>query len=147
MTDILAAIGNAQLAKLDAFQTRRRELVRIYFDALSEMNVFQLPVERQEVLSSWHLFVVRLNPNVLTIDRDTFISELNQRQVGCSVHYIPIHIHPYYRDKYGYQAEDFPVSFNSYTRCLSLPLNLTMTSEDLQYVIDAIADIVQIYRR
>ncbi len=146
MTDIQAALGLHQLAKLPRFQARRREIVRRYNDAFSRCEALQTPTERPEVESAWHLYVVRLNLAMLDIDRARFIEELKARNIGTSVHFIPNHIQPYYRDKYGYQPEDFPVAYGNYLRMISLPLNVRMTDEDVEDVIEAVLDVVKRFR-
>lgn len=147
MTDIQAAIGLAQIKKIGYFQKRRREIVRAYNEAFRDKDALELPVERPEVTHAWHLYVLRLNLDALTIGRDQFIEELKIRNIGTSVHFIPIHLHPYYRDKYGYKPEDFPVAYSNYLRILSLPLYPRMTDEDVADVIEAVLDIIERYKR
>jgi dTDP-4-amino-4,6-dideoxygalactose transaminase len=147
MTDIQAAIGLHQLRKLPGFQDRRREIVRRYNEAFAGVGALQRPTERPEVESAWHLYVIRLNLDRLTIDRARFIEELKQRQIGTSVHFIPNHVQPYYREKYGYQPDDFPVAYREYQRIVSLPLNLTMTDKDVDDVIAAVLDVVTHFER
>ena len=143
MTDIQAALGLHQLRRLEGFQRRRGEVVRAYNDAFSGCEALELPVERAEVEHAWHLYVLRLRPEALTIDRDQFIRELESRNIGTSVHFIPVHLHPYYRDKYGYAAGDFPVAYENYRRLLSLPLSPRLTDEDLADVIEAVLQVVK----
>ena len=147
MTDIQAALGLQQLRKLPGFQARRRQIVRRYDEAFTLCDGLQTPVERSEVESAWHLYELRLNLERLTIDRARFIEELKVRNIGASVHFIPVHIHPYYRDKYGYRPEDFPVTYREHQRLVSLPLNLRMSDGDVQDVSDAVLDIVAQYHR
>lgn len=147
MTDIQAAIGLQQLRKLPGFQARRREIVRKYNEAFAQLDALQTPVERPEVESAWHLYVIRLHLEVLRIDRGRFIEELKLRNIGTSVHFIPIHLHPYYRDKYGFKPEDFPVACREYQRIVSLPLYPRMTDQDVEDVIEAVWDVVSKYRR
>ncbi len=147
MTDIQAAIGLHQLRKLPQFQARRQEIVRRYNEAFSQFEELQTPVERPEVESAWHLYAPRLNLDRLTIDRAHFIQELKARNIGTSVHFIPIHLHPYYRDKYGYKPQDFPVAYENYLRLVSLPLNLRVSDQDVEDVIEAVTDVVATYRR
>ena len=147
MTDIQASIGLAQLKKVNSFQKRRREIVKAYNEAFKGQDALELPVERAEVTHAWHLYVLRLNLDVLTIGRDRFIEELKKRNIGTSVHFIPIHLHPYYRDKYGYKPKDFPVAYSNYLRILSLPLYPRMTDEDIADVIEAVLDIIERYKR
>src|SRR2546429_2606369 len=110
MTDIQAALGLWQLKKLAGFQERRREVVRSYQEAFRDADALELPVERADVEHAWHLYVLRLVPETLSIGRDRFIDELTARNIGTSVHFIPIHLHPYYRDKYAYAPQRFPVA-------------------------------------
>ncbi len=147
MTDIQAAIGLAQLKKIGYFQKRRREIVTAYNEAFRDKDALELPVERPAVTHAWHLYVLRLNLDALTIGRDQFIEELKIRNIGTSVHFIPIHLHPYYRDKYGYKPEDFPVAYSNYLRILSLPLYPRMADEDVADVIEAVLDIIERYKR
>jgi dTDP-4-amino-4,6-dideoxygalactose transaminase len=147
MTDIQAAIGLHQLRKLPQFQARRREIVRRYNEAFSQFEELQNPTERPEVEHAWHLYVLRLNVERLNVSRNQFIEELKARNIGTSVHFIPIHLHPYYRDKYGYKPDDFPVAYREYQRMVSLPLYPRMTDDDVDSVIEAVADVVKRYRR
>jgi dTDP-4-amino-4,6-dideoxygalactose transaminase len=146
MTDMQAAIGLHQLKKLEGFHARRREIVRRYNAAFSALEEFQTPVERPEVEHAWHLYVLRLNPERLALSRNRFIEELKARNIGASVHFIPIHLHPYYRDRYGYRPEDFPVAYHEYQRIVSLPLSAKMSDQDVEDVIEAVCAIVREYR-
>ncbi|MHB8857907.1 MAG: DegT/DnrJ/EryC1/StrS family aminotransferase [Thermoleophilia bacterium] len=147
MTDIQASIGLHQLRKLDLFHEKRKNIVSIYDRGLSGIDEIQTPVELPEVESSWHIYPIRLNLDMLTIDRDRFIEAMKTRNIGTSVHFIPIHIHPYYRDKYSYKADAFPVAYENYLRLVTLPLNLRMSEADAFDVIEAVSDIVKKYRR
>ena len=130
-----------------ALQARRRDVVRQYIQAFQGEESLELPVERPNVEHAWHLFVLRLRPGVLRIGRDAFIEELTARNIGTSVHFIPIHLHPYYRDKYGYRPTDFPVALQNYERMLSLPLNPRLSDADVADVIEAVRDVVRTHRR
>ena len=147
MTDIQAAIGLHQLRKLPQFQTRRQEIVRCYNETFSQFEELQVPTRRPEVEHAWHIYALRLNLDQLAIDRARFIEELKTRNIGTSVHFIPIHLHPYYRDKYGYKPDDFPVAYREYQRIISLPLYPRMSDQDVEDVIEAVVDVVQRYRR
>lgn len=147
MTDIQAALGLCQLRKLQRFQKRRREVVAAYQAAFAGEDALELPIERPWVEHAWHLYVLRLRPAALRIRRDRFIEELATRNIGTSVHFIPIHLHPYYRDKYGYAPASFPVAYENYCRMISLPLNPRMSGGDVADVIDAVRDVVRTYRR
>lgn len=147
MTDIQAAIGLVQLQRLQGFQNRRRQIVQKYNQAFSAIEALQVPVERMHVQHAWHLYVLRLNLEFLNIGRDEFIEELKQRNIGTSVHFIPVHMHPYYRDKYGYKPADFPVAFQNYQRIISLPLHPRLEDSDVEHVIEAVLDVVRQHRR
>jgi dTDP-4-amino-4,6-dideoxygalactose transaminase len=147
MTDIQAALGLWQLKKLATLQERRYEVVRQYDAAFALDEALETPTTRSYVDHAWHLYVLRLRPDVLTIGRDEFIEELKRRNIGTSVHFIPIHLHPFYRDKYGYAPESFPVAYDNYRRMLSLPLNPRLTDQDAADVIEAVLDITRTFRR
>jgi dTDP-4-amino-4,6-dideoxygalactose transaminase len=147
MTDIQAAMGLAQLRKLESFQQRRREIVGAYNRAFGGAASLETPMERPDVEHAWHLYVLRLRPETLQIGRDQFIEELTARNIGTSVHFIPIHLHPYYRQKYGYAPSDLPVAWANYQRMLSLPLHPMLTDEDVSDVIDAVLDIAERFAR
>jgi dTDP-4-amino-4,6-dideoxygalactose transaminase len=142
MTDIQAALGLCQLKRVAGFQRRRRELWDQYQKALSQFSELELPVERPDVVSALHIYPIRLHLEQMSIDRAQFIRELKARNIGASVHFIPIHLHPYYRQRYGYVPGDFPVAYAQYQRLVSLPLNPRMTDADLDSVVEAIADIL-----
>lgn len=145
MTDVQAALGLHQLDRLHGFQKRRREIVDTYASGLGNLESLLLPVERPEVESSWHLYVIRLNPETLRIDRNQFIEELKKRNVGTSVHYLPVHMHPYYRDKYGYRAEDCPVAATAFQRMITLPLHPGLSDQDTADVIGAVREIARLH--
>jgi dTDP-4-amino-4,6-dideoxygalactose transaminase/lipopolysaccharide/colanic/teichoic acid biosynthesis glycosyltransferase len=143
MTDIQAALGLHQLAKLFLFRSRRAEIARRYNEAFSEFEQFQIPTRRGDVAHAWHLYVIRLNLSCLNISRNQFIEELGARNIASSVHFIPIHLHPYYRDKYGCKPGDFPVAYHAYQRIVSLPLYPKMSDQDVSDVIEAVTDIAR----
>ena len=132
MTDIQAAIGSVQLKRLESFQRRRRAIVAEYASAFADCDALELPVARPEVVHAWHLFVLRLRPEALTIGRDAFIDALKARNIATSVHFIPVHVHPYYRDKYRLSPGDLPVAYAHYQRSLSLPLHPRLSDEDVR---------------
>lgn len=147
MTDIQASIGLCQLKKVNEMQSKRRNIANKYNQAFRNEDALILPVEKADVVHSWHLYILRLNPEVLTIDRDVFIEELKLRNIGTSVHFIPIHLHPFYKNKYGYKYDDFPVAYSSYQRMLSLPIHPSMTDQDADDVIEAVKYIVKKYKK
>jgi len=147
MTDIQAAIGLCQLRRQDVFQRRRREVVARYTAAFGADPALEPPVVRPDVEHAWHLYVLRLRLDALRIGRDRFIEELTARNIGTSVHFIPVHLHPYYRDKYGYAPEALPVAYGNYLRLLSLPLHPGLSDRDIDDVIEAVLDVARTHRR
>jgi len=147
MTDIQAAIGLHQLARLSQFHARRKEIARQYSEAFSQFHSLQIPVSRANVDHAWHLYVLRLNLDRLSISRNEFIEELRARNIASSVHFIPIHMHRYYRDKYGYRPQDFPIAYREYERMISLPMHPRMSDQDVQDVIEAVSNIVEKHSR
>lgn len=147
MTDIQASMGLQQLKKLPAFQTRRNEIVRAYNEAFREYEEIELPSERINVESAWHLYVIRLNLDLLTIDRARFIEELKAYGISTSVHFIPVHLHPYYRDKYGYSPNDFPVAYSNYKRIISLPLHPRLSDDDVGRISQAVIRTIEKFTR
>ena len=143
LTDIAASIGIAQLARADAFHARRLQVARAYTAGLSGLRGLRTPVVPDECGHSWHLYVVQVVPEALTVDRDEFIRRLVARNIGVSVHFIPLHLHPYYRDKYGLRPADLPVAYAAFQRILSLPLYPKMTDGDVQDVIDTVRSVVK----
>ncbi len=143
MTDIQAALGVHQLKKLPELHARRRAIVHRYQAAFRACEELEIPTERNDVQHAWHLYVLRLNLDRARITRDRFICEMRNRNIGCSVHFIPIHLHTYYREKYQYRAEELPVAQQEYERMVSLPLSPRMTEEDVEDVISAVTGIVQ----
>ncbi len=145
MTDIQAAIGRVQLSRLDEMQVRRLQIVEQYQAAFGARPELSVPIERPEARSAWHLYVLRLNLDKLCIDRARFIEEMSARNIGTSVHFIPIHLHPYYREHYGWRPDDFPVAEHEYQRLVSLPLHPGLSDDDVRDVIAAVEDIVDGY--
>lgn len=145
MTDLQAAIGIHQLAKQTCLQARRAEIARQYNAAFSELDCFQIPSNFEHVDHAWHIYALRLWPERLAISRDQFVKELAARNIASSVHFIPVHLHPYYRDKYGYKPDDFPVAHREYQRLISLPIFPGMNDQDVDDVIAAVAGIAGKY--
>jgi dTDP-4-amino-4,6-dideoxygalactose transaminase len=143
MTDVAAAMGLAQMQKANKMLARRQEIARQYSQAFSSIPQLQVPCDNPDMQHAWHLYMLRLNIEQLRIDRDQFFIELKNRNIGSSVHFIPLHIHPYYSITYGYKPEDYPVAYREYNREISLPIYSKMSDKDVSYVIAAIVDIVR----
>jgi dTDP-4-amino-4,6-dideoxygalactose transaminase len=146
MPDLAAALGLAQLRKVEAMWQRREEIARRYTAAFSDDPAIEVPTVRPSVNHAWHLYMIRLNATQLSIDRGEFIAELKKAGIGASVHFIPLHIHPYYTETYGYQPEDFPVAYREYQREISLPIYSKMSDQDVQDVVEAVTGIVSRFR-
>lgn len=145
MTDVAAAIGLAQLEKLEATWKRREKIALIYNEAFSVHPSLQVPLIREGVEHAWHLYMLRLNEEAFLINRAQFLQELKERNIAASVHFIPLHVHPYYRRNFGYRSSDFPVAFREYCREVSLPIYSRMSDQDVQDVILAVLDVVNRY--
>jgi len=142
LTDVAAALGIHQLKRAHAFQQKRAALAAAYDDALAGLPLITPPMPRVGDLHSWHLYVVRLADGA-GIERDRFIEKLFEAGIGCSVHYIPLHLHPYWRDRYGLKPEQFPHSQHAYERMVSLPLYTRMGTADVARVADAVRAALQ----
>ena len=133
LTDIAAALGLHQLKRLQAFQARRAELAAAYAVALAGLPLRLPPQPLAGDVHAWHLYVVELSDEA-PVTREAFIESLYADGIGCSVHYIPLHQHPYWKERYGLKAEDFPHSQRAFERIVSLPLYTRMTEADVQRV-------------
>ncbi|MDB6027488.1 MAG: uncharacterized protein JWM68_3711 [Verrucomicrobiales bacterium] len=142
LTDIASAIGIQQLRKADAFQRARACLAQYYTELLADVEEIVLPTQRSNRLHSWHLFVIRLKLDQLSIDRAAFIAELKHLGIGTSVHWMPLHMHPYYRETYGYQPADLPNAAELYPQIVSLPIYPGMTEGDVERVVDGLKSII-----
>jgi len=144
MTDLAAAIGVAQLAKAGTFLDLRRRVARVYRAGLGGCDFLDLPADTDD--NGWHLFVVRLRAERLSIDRDRFVAELQQRGIGTSVHFIPLHLMSYYRQRYALRPEDFPVALRLYRAAISLPIYPSLTDGEIARVVAAVRDVGEKFR-
>ena len=152
MTDIAAALGIVQLKKADKFWQRRTKIAQMYNEAFGHIEAIETPhtshlTPHTKTKHSWHLYVIKLNLEGLTIDRAQFIEELKSRGIGTSVHFMPLHMHPYYRETYGYRPEDFPVAYEAYQKIISLPIYPKMTDEEVGRVIEAVIDVAEKFKK
>jgi perosamine synthetase len=138
MTDVAAAIGVHQLARAEAMRVAREQIAHAYLEEFAEVDEVELPVVPANRLLAWHLFPIRLRLEKLTIDRNTFFSELRAAGVGCSVHWRPLHLHPYYRDGMGWPADLLPTATRVWERLVSLPLFPDMTPEERARVVEVV---------
>jgi len=144
MPDLLAAVGLAQLRKADWFYRRRREIASMYLELLSGIDELEMPSFSEG--HSWHLFIVRLRPALLEKSRQEFIEHLKQAGIGTSVHFIPLHLHSFYRRRYSYRAGDFPSAEDAYERAISLPIYPGMSNADVEFVASTTARIAHASR-
>jgi dTDP-4-amino-4,6-dideoxygalactose transaminase len=142
LTDMQSAIGLVQLAKCDAMTQARREIAERYSAAFAHFEELLRPQIRSDRGTSWHLYILRLRLDGLTVDRDQFIQDLHSRGVACSVHFIPLHLQPYYQRAYGYRPGDFPQAEQEFRACLSLPIFPGMSVEEVDSVISAVEHVI-----
>jgi dTDP-4-amino-4,6-dideoxygalactose transaminase len=141
LTDIAAALGLVQLKRAYAMREKRRQIAEIYNEAFKDFPEIKTPHVAGD--HAWHLYVIRLDTETLKIDRNRFIEELRARGIGTSVHFIPLHIHPFYRDTYHYQPNDYPVSLRVYKQIVSLPVYSKMSVDDAYRVADAVKEVIE----
>lgn len=141
LTDVASSLGIHQLRKAYQFQKKREEMAEKYNEAFKELPLILPPKAKDGDLHAWHLYVIRLTDEV-KISRESFIEKMSQKGIGCSVHFIPLHIQPYWRDTYKLKPDDYPNALANYERAVSLPLYTKMTEEDQERVIKAVYDII-----
>ncbi|WP_108977653.1 DegT/DnrJ/EryC1/StrS family aminotransferase [Leptospira ryugenii] len=144
LSDIQAALGIVQLKESHAFWERRTQIAKRYNETFSKIKGLKLPNEDLLGIHSWHLYRVEIDPEKAFVGRDTLAEELKERNIGSSLHFIPIFEHPYYKKKFQFDRNLFPNANTMYARTLSLPLFAGMTKQDEQDVIDAVLDIFQV---
>ncbi|MFZ1132846.1 MAG: UDP-4-amino-4,6-dideoxy-N-acetyl-beta-L-altrosamine transaminase [Terriglobales bacterium] len=146
LTDIACALGLSQLEKLPANLARRREIAAQYTEAFRDLNAIVVPAVREEAHPAWHLYPIRLNLEMLAVGRGEVFRSLRAENIGVNVHYIPVHQHPYYRERFG-SEEIYPVAEDAYGRLISLPMFHSMTAQDVEDVIRAVRRVVGHYGR
>jgi perosamine synthetase len=142
LTDLQCALGTNQVRKVKQFLQRRAEIVALYNKGFAGLDHLTLPFKRPGTTPAWHLYVVQIDFEHLRKSRTEVMEELRGRGVGTQVHYIPVHLQPYYRRKYGYGAGKCPLAESYYQRCLSLPLFPAMTDDDVNRVIARVSEVV-----
>jgi dTDP-4-amino-4,6-dideoxygalactose transaminase len=147
LTDIAAALGIEQLKRCDQFYEARRRTAAHYHEAFADLPEIQVPVCMPGTQHAWHLYVIQLHIEQLRINRQEFVKALKSRNIGTSVHFIPLHLHPFYRDALGYRPADFPQATAVFERIVSLPIYPKMTEADVRDVIVAVRKLIQEYRR
>lgn len=147
LTDIAAALGIEQLKRCGQFYQARRRIADHYNEAFHDLPEIQIPDCAEDVQHAWHLYVIQLNFERLKINREEFIKALKSQNIGTSVHFIPLHLHPFYRDTFGYTPKDFPAASAVFERIVSLPIYSKMTNGNVRDVVGAVRKLVQEYRR
>ena len=145
LTDIACALGLSQLKKLEMNLARRREIAARYAGAFRSLHDVLVPSVRPNVNPAWHLYPIRVNPALLNTDRAQVFRALRAENIGVNVHYIPVHLHPYYRDRFGYRGGEYPVAEAAYEQLISLPMFHGMTDEDVQDVTTAVGKVLNHY--
>jgi dTDP-4-amino-4,6-dideoxygalactose transaminase len=148
LTDLAAALGLAQLSRVDAMRESRASIARQFTDAFSGCDALEPPSDAPGGdQHAWHLYMLRLNLDRLAVDRAVFVEDLRALGIGVSVHFIPLHLHPYYRRTYGFEPDDCPVAHREYLREVSLPIYPRMSESDIGRVIAAVLDVAEKRRR
>ena len=145
LTDIAAAIGIHQLARSEQMRKERESIAKQYLDQLSDLPEIELPSDPPDRIHSWHLFPIRLRLDRLSVDRNAFMEALKQAGIGCSVHWRPLHLHPYYLETYGWRTKDLPVASTVWKRLISLPIFPGMREEEVDHVIRSVRRLCAVF--
>jgi perosamine synthetase len=147
LTDIAAAIGIHQLARAERMRLAREAIAHTYLQRFADLDEVELPAVDSNRTHAWHLFPIRLRLESLSCDRDWIVRTLGEAGVSCSVHWRPLHLHPYYHLEFGWEAEHLPVASAEWPRLISLPIFSTMTDAEIDHVIDAVRDVCHRHRQ
>ncbi len=145
ITDFQCALGISQMDKLDSFVQRRREIAARYNEAFAEIEEFITPIEKENVEASYHIYVIQLRTETLTAGRKEIFEALRAENIGVNVHYIPLHLQPFYQREFGYRKGDYPSAEKYYDRAITLPVFPGMSNEDVSAVIEAVRKVVRYY--
>ena len=147
LTDMAAALGLQQLKRCEEIYQSRHRIAHEYSEAFADLCEIETPVSTAGVQHAWHLYIIKLNLERLKVDRQEFVKALKSENIGTSVHFIPLHLHPFYRESFGYRPEDFPNASAAFERIVSLPIYSRMTADDVEHVISTVRNICRSYRR
>jgi UDP-4-amino-4,6-dideoxy-N-acetyl-beta-L-altrosamine transaminase len=147
MTDIQASLGIHQIKKLNKFINRREKIAKSYDKLFKDLPEIKIPAIRSYVKHARHLYSILIDLDKLKINRDQFFKALDAENIGTSVHFIPVHLHPYYKNTFGYKKGDYPVAEHVFERIISLPMHPAMSKKDLQDVVKAVRKIIIYYRK
>ena len=143
LTDFQSALGISQLKKIDKFIKRRKEIVANYNKAFKNIKEIIIPTEKKYVKSAWHIYPIQLNLEKLKASRKKIFEFLQSEGLGVQVHYLPLHLQPFYRKEFGYKVGDFPIAEKYYKRAITLPLFPKMTNKDIERVIKAVKKVIK----
>ena len=146
LTDIAAAIGCHQLARAEEMRKQREAVAEFYLSSFATVEEISLPINDEDRINSWHLFPIRLRLQSLDIDRNEFIEKLKNKGVGCSVHWRPLHMHPLYRERLGWNENHFPAATQLWKEIISLPIFSSMTFEEMVHVVETVKEICEANR-
>jgi dTDP-4-amino-4,6-dideoxygalactose transaminase len=146
LTDIACALGIQQLKKLEANLSRRRQIAERYTSAFRQMSEVIAPMVRPDVNPAWHLYPIRIDRVKLKADRGQVFKALRAENIGVNVHYIPVHRHRYYSERFGYRGGEYPVAEDAYERLISLPMFHGMSDQDVEDVIRAVEKVMSHFR-
>jgi dTDP-4-amino-4,6-dideoxygalactose transaminase len=147
LTDVAAAIGIHQLARAETLRVEREAIAKRFAEAFADTDELELPPAPSDRIHSWHLFPIRLRLDRVSITRNTVIDELRERGIACSVHWRPLHLHPYYEDNFGWRPEDLPVATATWERLISLPIFPGMRDEEIETVVENVRAVCRENRR
>ncbi len=147
LTDFQCALGLSQLRRLDKFIKRRREIAMKYNRAFRNIKEIITPTEREYVQSAWHIYVIQLQIDKLKVNRKRIFKALRKEGLGVQVHYIPLHLQPFYRKNFDYKTGDFPMAEKYYQGAITLPLFPKMTNKDAERAIKVVKKTINLYRK
>ena len=141
MTDIAAALGIHQIARAEEMRQGREAAAKYFLQELADVEQLELPPDPADRIHSWHLFPIRLRLDRLSIDRNEFMVQLRELGVGCSVHWRPLHLHPYYEETFAWRPEHLPIATSQWPRLISLPLFPGMTRDERGRVVEVVREL------
>jgi dTDP-4-amino-4,6-dideoxygalactose transaminase len=141
ITDFQCALGSSQLKKLERFVNRRNEIAQFYNEQFGNDERFFIPNVAENLKHAYHLYPLQIKFDEIRISKVDFFEEMRERKIGLQVHYIPIHLHPYYKQNFGFKIDDYPVAEKFYSREVSIPIYPLLEKEDLQYVVKNIKEL------
>jgi len=147
LTDLASAVGIPQLKKCDQFGQTRQRYAALYNEGFKDVPEIKVPYVVEDIEHAWHLYVIQLELDRLRIGRNEMVEIIKKHGIGTSVHFIPLHLHPYYKNTFGFTPDDFPTASRVFDRIISLPIYPKMTEAEVQRVIDVVVALIREYRR